>query len=511
MRRYGIDLIALGGLGLLAGCPDRAVSAVNTGQQGAVTKEIPVSADLDILFVIDDSASTGDKQMLFQSNFGNFVTALDSFPTGRPNLHMGVVTSTVDDGKAAATLSTNCPSPNTSKDGILQMGTGSAAPSGRYISDVAGPNGSASPRQTNYTGQLQDAFASIAAVGAGGCGFEADLEGMKRALDGSHSQNQGFIRDGAYLAVIFLTDEDDASLKDGSDGEDVFSVTSGLSTGAVESDFRVQPLYAYNCDTPIGAGSGSAFYTDCVPRTDSYLQDPAYYSSFLSGVKDPARTVVGVVAAPPPPPFQTDDNPPQSANITYGSGANTIGIGELTIGGNPPQDPALLPSCSTTLADGNAIGRPAIRMASFLSAYGERGKFYNICQSDYGAALTDIGDTLFNAISPCLEGPVDTSDADPNNPGTQLQCTVNDVLNQGGSDQTETLIPACTMANSANTGAMCNTAPCPASGTATPCWWTDQNTTSCPSPDTGYELNIFRSTPAATGTTVDVQCAVVAQ
>src|SRR3984885_3748186 len=101
MRRHVLDLIALGSLGFVAGCPDRAVSEVNTVPQGATTKEIPVSADIDILFVIDNSSSTADKQALFQTNFTNFVAALDAFPTGRPTLHMGVVTTTVDHGARA--------------------------------------------------------------------------------------------------------------------------------------------------------------------------------------------------------------------------------------------------------------------------------------------------------------------------------------------------------------------------------------------------------------------------
>ncbi len=499
MRRHVMDLIALGGLGLIAGCPDRSISEVNPAQQGAVTKEIPVSADIDILFVIDNSASTADKQTVFAQNFTNFVTALDSFPTGRPNLHIGVVDSTVDIGVQG--FGPGCPSPDANDNGLLQNTArvaGCTPPTGRYISDVAGVGGSAAPRMTNYTGTLDTALACIAQVGTSGCGFEAQLEGMKRALDGSLPQNAGFIRPGAYLAVIILTDEDDASTQPGSAGNGVFSLAANTVGGL--NDFRVQPLFAYNCDTPITAGSGSATYTNCMPRTDSYLQDPAFYSSFLSGVKDPARTVVAIIAAPPPPPFQTNDNPPQQANVTYGAGANTIGIGSILLN-NTTQDPALLNSCTATINMNPAIGRPGIRLASFLSAYGDRGRYYNICQSDYSAALKDIGSTLFNAISPCLEGPVDTSDADPNNPGVQLQCTVNDVLNLGGSDATQTLIPACPMSDP-------NT---PSASGPRPCWWADMNSASCPAPDTGYELNVVRSAPAATGTTVDVQCAVVTQ
>ena len=500
MSRHVLDLFAIGTLALVAGCPDRSISEVTTVASPVAVKEIPVSADIDILFVIDNSASTADKQTIFASNFPNFVTALDAFTTGRPNLHMGVVDSTVDLG---VNLS-GCPSPNNTDNGLLQNSPRVAnctPPTGRFISDLAG-NGSGAPRQTNYTGTLDQALSCIAQVGALGCGFEAPLEGMKRALDPAGPAaaiNTDFVRDGAYLAVIILTDEDDASLKPG---------MNGWATPSPTSDFVLQPFYAYNCDQPIGSGGGSATYTNCKPRTDSYLQDPAFYSSFLAGVKDPARTVVAVIGAPPPH-FSTNDNPPLTAGTTPNT-FSEITVGSLTLG-SQPQDPALLASCSATINGDSAIGRPGVRLASFLSAYGDRGRYYSVCQGDYSAALKDIGSTLFNAISPCLEGAIDPADADPNNPGTQLQCVLNDVLNLGGSDATQTPIPACKMVNQANTVMDCTTAPCPDPAGARPCWWTDQNPTECPAPDTGYELRIERSMPAATGTTVDVQCAVLPQ
>jgi hypothetical protein len=257
------------------------------------------------------------------------------------------------------------------------------------------------------------------------------------------------------------------------------------------NDYRVQPLFAYNCDTPLSPSAGGT-YTNCVPRTDSYLQDPAFYSSFLASVKDPAQTVVAVIAGPPPG-LMTDDVPPQMAS------ADNIQTGPLTLNGNV-QQLALLPSCSATINGDPAIGRPAVRLASFLQSYGDRGRFYTVCQSDYSAALTDIGKTLFNAISPCLEGPVDPTDADPNNPGVQLQCTVSDVQNQGTLSETSTQIPTCPMTNA--------TTPDPTG--PRPCWWIDNNATNCPAPDTGFELNVVRTDPAPTGTNTDVECAVAA-
>jgi hypothetical protein len=480
MRSYLLAAL----LAMLGGCPDRTISEISPQQGGAVVKKIPVSEDIDILFVIDNSASTQDKQTVFAANFPKFVQALDAFPTGRPNLHLGVIDTTVDIGVQGYSSGggAGCPSPDTADDGLLQSTArvpGCMAPTGAFLSDIKDSTGM---RVVNYSGTLDQALSCIALVGANGCGFEAQLEAMKRALDGSKVGNTGFVRPGAYLAIIFLTDEDDASTKDSS----VFSLSDAMVGG--HNDYRVQPLYAYKCDTPISS-SAPGTYANCVPRTDSYLQDPGFYASFLNTVKDPAQIVVAVIAAPPPG-LMTNDSPPQTANST-----NTIMTGPLTLNGNT-QAIALQQSCSATINGNPAIGRPGVRLASFLSNFGSRGRFYSICQSDYSAALTDIGKTLFNAISPCLEGPINTTDIEPNNPGTQLDCNVNDVLVDGSS----TAIPRCPMQDASH----------PAANAPQPCYWIDQNTTTCPAPDTGYELNVVRNQPPAPGTTVNVECAVVA-
>src|SRR5262245_7415668 len=102
---------------LLAGCIDRTVSKLTPQQGGAVLKKIPVSADIDILFVIDNSGSTNDKQTVFAQNFPLFVQALDAFQTGRPNLHIGVVDTTVDIGAQGYGNGANgCPSPDPGDD-----------------------------------------------------------------------------------------------------------------------------------------------------------------------------------------------------------------------------------------------------------------------------------------------------------------------------------------------------------------------------------------------------------
>lgn len=468
-------LSAILGIGLLAGCPDRTISKVDPQQQGAVKKAIPVSADIDILFVIDNSASTTDKQTIFAQNFPKFVDALDAFPTGRPNLHIGVVTSTVDIG--AQGFAPGCPSPAPNDNGLLQNTprvSGCPTPSGRFISDVKNGSGG---RTVNYdtTAGLAAVFSCIAQVGATGCGFESDLEAMKRALDGTRPENAGFIRPGAFLAVVILTDEDDASTKDPA----VFMLGSA-NTGP--GDFRVQPLYAYKCDSGPISSTGSGSYTGCTPRTDSYLQDPAFYFQFLTTVKPPEQIVVAIVMGDP----KLDAN--GKADITTGPITSPF-----------MQSLALEPSCTATINGNATIARPGIRLASFLSNFGaNRGRSYTICQPDYSAALTDIGNLLFNAVSPCLEGDVDTRDIDTSAPGTQLDCTVTDIQNQGTSSETSSLLPACKMTS----------AGMPDPSSPKPCWWADQNATNCPTTSTHFEIKFERTSPPATGTTTAVECAI---
>src|SRR5258706_1846093 len=163
-----------------AGCPDRTISEVHPQQQGAVVKHIPVSADIDVLFVIDNSASTIDKQTIFAQNFPRFVQALDAFPTGRPNLHLAVVDTTIDiQTQGYSSGATGCPSPDLADNGVFQNTAhvpGCMPPTGRFITDIKASNGM---RTTNYSGTLDQAPSCIPQVGASACGFEAPLQPMK--------------------------------------------------------------------------------------------------------------------------------------------------------------------------------------------------------------------------------------------------------------------------------------------------------------------------------------------
>jgi hypothetical protein len=159
----------------------------------------------------------------------------------------------------------------------------------------------------------------------------------------------------------------------------------------------------------------------------------------------------------------------------------------------------MLPSCSATINGDPAVADPAIRLASFITDLGAgHGLFYSVCQSDYTAVLASISSVLFNTMSSCLEGAIDTTDADPTNPGVQLACTVTDVSNPGTSSEASTLIPICKMSDA--------TTPDP--GQPFPCWWSELNTAQCAAPDTGYAIVVDRNNQAPpVGDVLQVTCA----
>jgi hypothetical protein len=279
---------------------------------------------------------------------------------------------------------------------------------------------------------------------------------MKLALDGSQPGNFGFLRKNAFLAIVFLTDEDDCSVRDPS----LFDRTD-LS----QDDFRCQPLYAYTCDRAISS-TGPGSYTNCRPRTDSYLETPAHYYDFLAGIKDPSQILVALIAGDP---------------------ARDIAVGPLTLG-TGTQPLALLPSCRTTIGTNPAIGRPAIRLNDFLARFGSHGLFRTVCQPDYSGVVADIGALIGNDVSPCLEGALDLAGVDPQNPTPTLQCSVSNVAGP------EVLIPRCAMTDPST----------PAPG-ARPCWWVKSDVTRCPMTTTHLELHVEQPPSDAT---FQVNCAV---
>ena len=200
------------GLGLAT-----AASCASSDREGTVeTKAVPIAAvtmgaapgDLDVLFMIDDSSGMTSMQTKLAAQIPSFIDALESLPNGLPNIHIAVVSSDLGAPSDAMSLTGCTPtgdqglfwfSPNCTGSTLIGEAT--------YLSNVDGI--------ANYTGNLADVLTCIIPLREQGCLFDHQLGSIARALgaDGSPAptQNTGFLRPGADLAIVILSNADDCS------------------------------------------------------------------------------------------------------------------------------------------------------------------------------------------------------------------------------------------------------------------------------------------------------------
>ena len=77
-----------------------------------------------------------------------------------------------------------------------------------------------------------------------GCGIEGTLEVLRRALDGRHPENAGFLRDDALLLVVFVTNEDDNSPVDGTKWTEPVAPLETKSRRRARADGRAEHVAA---------------------------------------------------------------------------------------------------------------------------------------------------------------------------------------------------------------------------------------------------------------------------
>jgi hypothetical protein len=370
--------------------------------------ELPaqINRDVDILLVIDDSGSMADKQNSLANSFPNFVNQLAQIEGGLPNVHIGV-TST-DMGTKTSGSPTPAPTigvvgqggcADRGKNGIMTVN--GANVTGAFVSDIKLPDGT---RQTNYTGTLADVVGTMVRLGATGCGFEQPLAAMKAAL-ANNPNNAGFLRPDALLAVLFLADEDDCSIKS----------TQLLNPG----DTQLGALSSFRC-TRFGVicESGGAtpnemnqvgVKADCHANVSSPLGLPLMdevepYHAFLTGLKaDPRRVVVGGI---------TGDTTPFAVEL------RTI---------NGTTEPALAHSCMFAVGGADQFADPATRLSSFFDLFPDRAASASICNQDLSNGFAKLGELISRGIgTPCVTA--NLRDVDPNTGGVQEDCIVEDVV-----------------------------------------------------------------------------------
>lgn len=406
---HAVRLVLAFLIALLAACADRGGGREDPPSSSVVDTWlwwIPEPSRIDLLFVVDDSSSMAGEQAALAAGFPALVDVLEGLEGGLPDLHIGVVSTNV--GAAGQPGVAGCG--RAGDDGRLQVPAACTGLDGSFISDLSDRRGG---RIRNYAGELDERFACLAQLGTDGCGFEMPLEAMYRALQ--PGVNPGFLRDDAYLAVVFVTDEDDCSTDEASLFGDP---TAGLDSplGPFTS-FRCFE-HGVECD---GDADPRAFgpRTGCRPRVGSPLIAIERYVSFLKGLKpDPSLVIVsGIVGV--------DD------------AAHTVVVGPDA---TEPTRPAVRPSCIRADDDDGGGATPPIRLEAFLRSFANRNSRASIC----GDNLTDIFVNLAGrgghwAGPPCLRHAL--ADVAPAQPGLQPQCSVS--AGSGRPQDPDTVVRPC--------------------------------------------------------------------
>jgi hypothetical protein len=322
--------------------------------------------DLDLLFVIDDSPSMLDKQNAFARAFPALVARLATIEGGTPNLQLGVISPDMGT-KGAAVVEPGPQIGQPGAGGCAGSGKAGTLQTGRAMLAETSFLRSARDGSRNFAGTIEDAFTQMTALGAGGCGFEQPLHALRASFE--NESNTGFLRPGANLAVVVLSDEDDCSVS---------------SPELFESDTaRFGQLQSFRCfrfGVECAEDEGSVgVKTQCRPAAAGF-EDVTEYADILRGVVDgdARRVMFGAIV-----------------------GDTTRVEVEERVLNNTPQ-PALAHACRYPVTNGEAVADPAVRLAAFANEL-EHSTITSVCSDDLVPQATAIGNSIKRLVGdPCL-------------------------------------------------------------------------------------------------------------
>ncbi len=377
--------------------PDSSTGATMT----STTTGAPATGGLDILFVVDNSGSMGDVQRQLGAGAGALVDAL----TG---VDYRIAVTTTDFGNPRCTPD-NFPRPanqgrfeitscrahlqDFTWDPVMLDATAACTDICAHDSWTISPSaidadGSVEERfwiesiggETNIDVPVDEALACLLPQGVNGCGFESQLESMYWALARAGEPgelNYGFLRDGADLLVIIISDEVDCSYVPAQQNifldlnntwsweEGASSPTSAVCWNAGVDCDGVAPGPYISCDAVDKNINGSAPADD----GDAVLHPLGKYSTYLQDLEleklEGAVHFAAIVGVP-------DGYAAGEAELVYMDSLDQADQIAFGIG----------PGCVA----GEVTGRPPVRMRELAEEVGGPG-LYSVCKADLGSAL----------------------------------------------------------------------------------------------------------------------------
>jgi hypothetical protein len=390
---------------------------------GDIMNPFQLHKDVDILFMMDNSFSMSPKQAALAKAIPQFIQKIEA--TGA-NYHVGITTSDIGTDTMPGVLwggniaVSHCDT-YAGDDGLLQaipctqragVSTGAAmacqtlcpndafVPGGgmNYISKVNGVTNVPVDMEVDpMTGKMVDlgpskAFQCISLVGDAGCGVEGQLEGAKRALDGHRPENAGFLRPNSYLAVIYITDEDDCSVQLSQRNQlDPTTRDCSANPNAPDSydcynvDYRCLAR-STQCDEPMFT---AGLKTGCKERPQNFLNTVQSYYKFFTALREPGYLLVSGLWSEPA--------------ITNGGVLNVTSVNPGS--GSPALNRAPMTNASCYYqGDPSIYGQAQYRLSEFASLFGIDSSLnppgpavleLSICDIDnYQNAVNKIADAI---------------------------------------------------------------------------------------------------------------------
>jgi len=466
----GVSAAALPALLACLDHPLKAVEydAVQVDQEGI---SISINKDVDILFIVDNSGSMGEEQNNLAENFENLVSVLEADDV-RANYRIGITTT--DNGnpwcstgsEAGSLVLSSCRSrlDDFIFEGVTEVDQRAACTDNciheeiEIIPTSTSKDPNEEPRKwiestdgnLNVEGATSvEALKCVGPQGINGCGFESHLESMWKALTRatiSNDPSYGFIRDGAILSIVFVTDEVDCSYNDAHSS--IFAASGNKAFWSNPDDDSPTSAVCWNAGVKC-EGENGGIYDSCAAQDynedgeevsaanaedDAVLRPVSRYVSIVQELEEKKKALNPdqevLVAAITGVPTNYPDADIQFVNTSAGS-TNPNFVADFGIG----------PGCVSTVAE--AV--PPVRLAEFARNFlvgSDDVNLFSVCSTDYGPALNSIADKIRDQIRPaCM--PECVADIDPTTPELDPSCVLTKRVLLEDGETMDIPVPTC--------------------------------------------------------------------
>ena len=378
---------------------------------------------IDLLFVIDNSATMSEVQLRLSASLPHlieklsYLTDVDGMPL---NPDVNIMFTTTDIGHPECTplqpegyapaqgapqslactdrlndfadspeLCTNgCPVPLVPIDLFIHYSGPMASTTNVPANDILG------------------AMRCLAPQGVVGCGYEAPLEAMLQAISPNAMWNQGskpFLREGGTLAIVLITDEEDCSVRS-PEGYAYFTDPSQNTYWEVNPNTgtKTNPTSAvcWNSGVDCGAPDANGVYADCQTVDNGVLHPVDRYLGYLRDelidVQHKKVVMLGLLGVPhvtqhhDQPPYQPIEGGVEA--LVYRQAQDPSSEFELGIG----------PGCASE--DGSYQAVPPARLREVCEGLDEtdaiRCCLESVCDDDFSEAMTCLTGMIQTVVTP---------------------------------------------------------------------------------------------------------------